>query len=141
MEKQESRKRAMDGTSMEAIRSGRLQEKTLTRMVDYGAAILALTDRMERDRKPRRIIDQLVGCGTSAGAQLFEASEALSKADFVKSVGWAAKELNETRYWLHVIRQRGWLPAEELETLLAETIELLLVSRSIIARCRKPRAT
>jgi len=118
---------------------GRLHEETLDRFRRYGSRILDVVDTLERDHRPRRVIDQLCGSGTSAGANAHEAHEGLSKLDFVKCLGITAKELSETRYWLLLIADKKWLPPQRLEPLLQETVELLSIVKTIIARVRRPR--
>ena len=44
--------------------------------------------------------DQLLRCGTSIGAQVREAQNAESIADFIHKFKIAAKEADEARYWL-----------------------------------------
>ena len=46
------------------------------------------------------IARQLLKSGTSIGANIHEAQNAESKADFVHKVKIAAKEIDETEYWL-----------------------------------------
>jgi four helix bundle protein len=75
---------------------GRLDAAILDRFLDHADAVLNMTELMVKDRRPTRVINQLVGSGTSPGSQMFEAHEALSAADFKKCVGGAAKELSET---------------------------------------------
>ena len=43
---------------------------------------------------------QLLKSGTSIGANIHEAQNAESKADFIHKMKIAAKELEETKYWL-----------------------------------------
>jgi four helix bundle protein len=117
--------------------SGRLQGALLDRVVEYGSRVLALVETLEQARRPRRVIDQLTGSGTSPGAHLFEANEAISRAEFIKLVSGAAKELSETRYWLQLIMSRGWITAERLDALLGETDELLSIVKVVIARSRR----
>ncbi|MFA7238381.1 MAG: four helix bundle protein [Phycisphaeraceae bacterium] len=121
--------------------SGRLRSETLQRVVVYGTRILELVERLERDRRPRRVIDRITGSGAAPGAMLFEASEAISRPDFLKCIGLAAKELNETRYWLELFYARRWLPSDEYDWLRNETSELLSMIKAMIARSRtKPPA-
>ena len=121
------------------MRTGRLNGETLDRAVDFGVRVLSVVAELETARRPRRVIDQLTGSGTSPGAQLFEANEAVSKADFVKSLGWAAKEFSETQYWLRVIIKSGWIKDSKLDPLLDETIQLLRITITLIARARRSR--
>jgi four helix bundle protein len=113
----------------------------LDRAVEYGRRILNLAEQLESDRRPRRVIDQLIGSGTSVGANLFEAHEAMSRADFVKCVSIATKELHETTFWLRVMIRQGYFTEDRLSPLLDESKELLAIMKTMIARTkRKPRS-
>ena len=72
------------------------------RMVDVAEAI-------EQRRMARRICDQIVGCGTSVGANMHEADAAMTRKDFVKSLAISAKELSESRFWLRFVGKREWI--------------------------------
>ena len=53
------------------------------------------------DTKKKYIIaKQLLKSGTSVGANVHEAQNAESKADFIHKIKIATKELEETKYWL-----------------------------------------
>ena len=57
--------------------------------------------RFIRDTKREySLADQLLRCGTSIGANLYEAEFAQSKADFISKMSIALKEASETKYWL-----------------------------------------
>jgi four helix bundle protein len=47
---------------------------------------------------------QLIRAVTSVGANYFESQHAASKADFINKLHIASKELNETIYWLEVLK-------------------------------------
>ena len=49
-----------------------------------------------------RIIAQLVGAGTSVGANYVEADDASSKKEFLKSIGTCRKEARETKHFLRM---------------------------------------
>jgi four helix bundle protein len=51
------------------------------------------------------------GSGTSVGANIFEADEAMSRPDFCRMLGIVIKELNETRFWLRLVVARKWIRA------------------------------
>lgn len=117
--------------------SGRLDDKLLDRFLEYGVRVLRLTQELEKDGRPRRAIDQLTGSGTSPGAQMFEAHEAFSRADFLKSLGIAAKELSETRYWLRVITKMKWMTTDRITPLLDETTQLSSIVKAMKVRTRR----
>ncbi len=52
------------------------------------------------EKKKFVISKQLLKSGTSIGANIHEAQNAQSKADFIHKMKIAAKELEETKYWL-----------------------------------------
>lgn len=60
--------------------------------------------RFIRDTKREySLADQLLRCGTSIGANLYEAEFAQSKADFISKMSIALKEASETKYWLWLL--------------------------------------
>ena len=116
--------------------SGRLDEQILARFLDYASRVVKLANELEHNNRPRRVIDQLIGSGTSSSANMYEAHEALSKADFIKCLGIVAKELNETRFWLLLIIEMKWMPGHLLDPLTDETHQLLSITKAMIVRSR-----
>ena len=53
---------------------------------------------------------QLFNSGTSVGANVREAQNAESKRDFIHKMKIAAKEADETEYWLELCRRSPLLP-------------------------------
>lgn len=86
---------------------GRLQQELLSRAEDFGDRMLDVVLTLEKERVSKRVLDQMTGCGTSVGANAFEADQAMSAADFCKTLGWSVKELNESRYWIRLCGRRG----------------------------------
>lgn len=115
----------------------RLQENLLGRVENLADRVIAVANALEESRVSKRIVDQLIGCGTAVGANVFEADEAMSRADFVKCLCIANKELNETRFWLRLAARNQWLPATRLGPLTTEASELKKVFGSIISRSKK----
>lgn len=66
---------------------------------DFALEIIELTELLE-EKKKYIIAKQLLKSGTSIGANTRESQHAESKADFVHKLKIAAKEANETEYWL-----------------------------------------
>lgn len=115
---------------------GRLQPDFLTRVETFGDRVLDVTAALDELRISRRILDQISGCCTSVGANVFEADEALSRKDFCKCLGISLKELTETRPWLRVTTRREWIAANRMSGLLAEADELKKILGAIIAKTR-----
>ena len=117
--------------------SGRLDDELLNRFLEYGVRVLRLVEELERDARPRRVLDQMAGSGTSPGAQMFEAHDALSTADFLKCLGIAAKELNESQYWIRIVMLMKWKSDRRLAPLLDETLQLTSIVKAMNARTRR----
>ena len=67
--------------------------------IDFSLAIIRYCGVLEQNRK-YVIAKQLLRSATSIGANVFEAQNAESKADFIHKMKIAAKESSETLYWL-----------------------------------------
>ena len=117
--------------------SGRLDDDLLVRFEDYAVRVLNVADALDRNGVYRRVVDQLAGSGTSPGAHMHEADEALSRADFVRILGGAAKELRETRFWLRVATRKRWLSSTRLGPLMDETEQLLRIVKAMKVRTEK----
>nr|WP_262921692.1 four helix bundle protein [Pontibacter ruber] len=71
----------------------------LTLTLDFAVDVIHFAEELESKRK-FVIANQLLKSGTSIGANVREAQNAESKADFIHKFKVAAKEIEETDYWL-----------------------------------------
>ena len=72
-----------------------LEERTAR----FGEAVVDSARAIPRDPVTDRIISQLVGAGTSVGANYVEADDSVSKKEFLKCVGTCKKEARETKHF------------------------------------------
>jgi four helix bundle protein len=63
-----------------------------------------------RDKKKYELAQQIFKSGTSIGANIREAQNAESKSDFIHKFKIAAKEADETEYWLELCEQSKHYP-------------------------------
>jgi four helix bundle protein len=80
---------------------------------------------------------QLLQSGTSIGANIREAQNAESKADFVHKLFISQKECDETMYWLELLQATEFLSQEEYNSINNEAQELLKMLRSSIITTKK----
>ena len=66
---------------------------------EFSILILEYSDLLNQSHK-YSISKQLIRSGTSIGANSMEAQNAESKADFIHKIKLAAKEADETQYWI-----------------------------------------
>ncbi len=116
---------------------GRLRAETLTRVRTFANRVLHVVETLESQGRSRRLLDQLTASGCSVGANLYEADEAMSRADFAKTLGIVIKELNETRFWLELCVMREWIQQDRLDPLLEEALQLKKMFGAMITRTRK----
>lgn len=77
---------------------------------DFALKIISFTELLEEKRK-FNIANQLFRSGTSIGANVREAQNAQSKADFIHKIKLAAKEADETTYWLSLCEKSENYPS------------------------------
>lgn len=103
------------------------------RSVAFSLGIIRFTEVLEQDRK-FVIAKQLLRSATSIGANIFEAQNAESKADFIHKMKIAAKEASETTYWLLLCEKSESYPFDRALTYQLE--ELIRILSRIIATAK-----
>lgn len=71
---------------------------------EFSLLIINFTEHLQSQKK-FNLANQLFRSGTSIGANVREAQNAESKADFIHKMKIAAKEADETEYWLLLCRE------------------------------------
>ena len=75
---------------------------------------------------------QILCSGTSIGANIIEAENAQSKADFIHKLSISLKEANETEYWLDLLFETKYLSETEFQNIKNKIVEILKIITSII---------
>jgi four helix bundle protein len=102
-----------------------LEERTAR----FGEAVIDFAKTIPQNAVTNRIISQLVAAGTSVGANYVEADDAVSKKDFLKSIGTCRKEARETKHFLRMVARAVpelklqarelWMEARELHLIFS----------------------
>lgn len=91
----------------------------------FALKIISLSEELENNKR-YVIARQLIRSGTSIGANIREAQNAESKADFIHKLKIAAKEADETEYWLLLCEESPNYPStDSLRIELASIIKVL----------------
>jgi four helix bundle protein len=104
--------------------------------IEVALQVIDYCDVLE-EKKKYVVARQLLRSGTSIGANIHEAQNAESKADFIHKMKIAAKELEESKYWL-ILCERSKKYPSNLE-LKKEMRELGLILYKIISTSIKTR--
>ena len=106
----------------------------LERVAQFGERIIRFVKKVPRGvnyPENNRLVDQLVGAGTSIGANYSEADDAVSGKDFKNKIGISRKESKETMFFLRMLAASEESLAEEARELWREAKELNLIFGSI----------
>jgi len=98
----------------------------------FSVRIIRLYQYLANQKKEFIIAKQLLRSGTSVGAMVKEAEHAESRNDFKHKISIAQKEINESIYWLELLRETEYLSKEEFDSLKADAVELLKIVTAII---------
>jgi four helix bundle protein len=90
--------------------------------LEFALEIIEYSELLE-EKKKYVIARQLLKSGTSIGANVREAQNAESKADFIHKLKIAAKEADETEYWLILCELSKTYPKNEY---LKEKLQAIL---------------
>ena len=101
---------------------------------DFSLMVIDYCEKLELQKK-YIISKQLLRSGTSIGANSFEAQNSESKADFIHKMKIAAKESDETQYWLLLCAYANSYP--DCTLLLQKHEELNKVLTKIIATSKR----
>lgn len=101
---------------------------------DFSLSIIDYCDELDAARK-YTISRQLLKSGTSIGANAMEAQNAESKADFIHKIKIAAKEADETQYWLLLCSFSDKYP--ECDSLLLNLESIQKVLNKILGTAKK----
>ena len=103
----------------------------LERTAKFGEQIVRFAKRIRHDPVNNRLIAQLVGAGTSVGANYCEANEAVSKKDFQFTISRCVKEAKETKFFLRMVAAAESSLAEPARPLYREAHEHLCIFGSM----------
>src|SRR3989339_2125949 len=76
-----------------------LEERT----AKFGENVIRFCKKIPRGPITDPLIVQLVKCGTSVGANYFEADDAESKVDFKHKIGIVKKETREAKHFIRMV--------------------------------------
>jgi four helix bundle protein len=102
----------------------------------FSLLIITYTEKLELIRK-YIVANQLLKSGTSIGANVWEAHNAESKQDFIHKMKLAAKEADETRYWLELCQATENYPS--CNELLNDLDAIIRVLSKIIGSSKSGR--
>ena len=117
---------------MDDKRSG--ENLILDKSYQFSLMVIELYKFLINEKKEYLLSKQLLRCGTSIGANINEAQAAISKKDFIAKVSIASKEARESKYWLMLLKDSGYInPSKhKVKLLLAEIDSIINITTKIV---------
>ena len=91
---------------------------------EFAKSIVFLCRTLKNNGVESALINQLLRCGTSVGANVHEAQYAQGTKDFISKFEIALKECNESEYWLELLHETNSISEMEFKSFQKECIDL-----------------
>ena len=90
----------------------------------FAVRIVNLHRHFVKEKQEYILSKQLLRCGTSIGANIAEAQQAQSRADFISKMSIALKEAVETDYWLRLLHSTSYFSDAEFSSIIEDCQEI-----------------
>ena len=105
----------------------------------FAIRIVKLYQYLSEEKREYVMSKQILRAGTSIGANVREALDGQSRADFTAKMSIALKEAVETEYWLELLFETDYLKEEEYVSIQGDCKELARMLTSIVKTSRANR--
>ena len=106
---------------------------------EFAIEIVNLYKMLANKKKEFVMSKQILRSGTSVGANVREADNAESKADFIHKMSIAQKEADESIYWLELLYRTYYIEKETFENLYKNAVEIIKIIKAINITSKKNR--
>ena len=91
-----------------------------------------LSQHLQKTHSEYIISRQFLKAGTSIGANITEAQQAQSRADFLSKMNIALKEAGEAQYWLNILKDSNYLTLREFNSIYSDCTEIVRILSAIV---------
>jgi four helix bundle protein len=103
----------------------------------FSVRLLNLQKEMINNHKDLTLFRQLLRSGTSVGANITEAQGAQSQKDFILKMSIAQKEAKETKYWIRLFTETGFIERKPGDEMLNDIILIDKILSKILIAAKK----
>ena len=100
---------------------------------EFAKNIIFLCRKFKQSGVESALVNQLLRCGTSVGANVHEAQYAQGTKDFISKFEIALKEASETGYWLELLYRTKYIDEQTFKALSSKCTSLRVM---LIASCK-----
>ena len=107
----------------------------------FALRIIQLYRYLTEDRKEYVLSKQILRSGTGIGANVHEATQAQSRADFISKLSIALKEASETEYWLQLLAESSLITKKQGEDLMRDLVSILRMLTASIKTTKSQKSS
>lgn len=107
------------------------------RLIKFAVSAIRLAEKLPTSFAGKHLSGQLIRSATAPALHYGEAQSAESRNDFIHKLKIALRELREIKNNLLIIHQMEWYKDNELNAIVAETIELISIFSKSITTTQK----
>lgn len=102
----------------------------------FAVRVVKLYQFLSSEKKEFVLSKQILRSGTSVGANVEEADNAISKKDFSSKISIAYKEAKETHYWLRLLNETKYIDQKQFDSLINDCNEICKLLFAILKTSR-----
>ena len=114
-----------------------MDRKVEEKSFQFAIRIVRLYKYLTDSKREYLLSKQLLRSGTSIGANIAEAQQAQSRADFISKLSISLKEASETDYWLRLLNATEFLSDSEFISVHSDCTELEKLLTAIIKTAKQ----
>ena len=97
------------------------------RTFNFALGIISIVELLQKTTATNVISYQIIKSGTSVGANYRAAKRARSDREFVAKINIVLEEVDETLYWLEIIKAKNLIKTDDIDKNLKEANELTAI--------------
>ena len=106
---------------------------------EFAVRIVRLYQFLAESKKEFVLSRQLLRCGTSIGANVVEALDAVSRREFINKMSISLKECSESIYWIELLYRTDYVTEPQYNSIQADSRELKRILSSIVKTTKEAR--
>ena len=106
---------------------------------EFAVRIVRLYQFLAESKKEFVLSRQLLRCGTSIGANVGEALDAVSRREFINKMSISLKECSESIYWIELLYRTDYVTEPQYNSIQADSRELKRILSSIVKTAKEAR--
>ncbi len=103
---------------------------------DFAVRVVNTYQYLSDEKREFILSKQFLRSGTSIGANVSEANGAISKAEFSSKLSISYKECLETKYWLNLLKDTGFIDKQVFQSMFNDADELAKILYTLIKKTR-----